>query len=42
MNLEIQMNLDRIDDIRPLLVQLERQYNLTDLERRLFPGWARR
>ena len=22
--------------------KLERQYNLTDLERRLFPGWARR
>lgn len=42
MNMEIQMNMDRIDDIRPLLVQLERQYNLTDLERRLFPGWARR
>ena len=42
MNLEVQMNLDRMEDIRPLLVQLERQYNLTDLERRLFSRGTRR
>lgn len=34
---QVQSNLDRIEEIRPLLVQLEQQYNLTDLERRLFP-----
>lgn len=33
---QVQSNLDRIEEIRPLLVQLEQQYNLTDLERRLF------
>jgi hypothetical protein len=39
---QVQLNLDRIEKLRPLLVQLEQQYNLTDLERRLFSRGARR
>ena len=33
---QVQSNLDQMEQIRPLLVQLEQQYNLTDLERRLY------
>ena len=39
---QVQTNLDRIEDIRPLLVQLERRYNLNDLERRLCSRGTRR
>ncbi len=39
---QVQSNLDQIEKLRPLLVQLEQQYNLTDLERRLFSRGARR
>jgi hypothetical protein len=39
---QVQLNLDRIEKLRPLLVQLEQQYNLTDLERRLFSRGVRR
>lgn len=35
---QVQSNLDRLEKSRPLIVQLERRYNLTDLERRLFSG----
>jgi len=34
----VQSNMDRLETARPLLLQLEQQYNLTDLERRLFSG----
>ena len=35
---QVQSNLDRLEKSRPLIVQLEQRYNLTDLERRLFSG----
>ena len=39
---QVQSNLDRLEKTRPLLVQLEQRYNLTDLEQRLFSGGTRR
>ena len=39
---QVQMNIDQIEKLRPLLVQLEQRYHLTDLERRLFSRGARR
>jgi hypothetical protein len=39
---QVQLNMDEIEKLRPLLVRLEKQYNLTDLEQHLFSSGSRR